>query len=93
MTNLSDNAKKLLKHFEDSGIDQGVFEFPATQEELFDDVEDCEKAQDELEGLGLLELAPLPPFRAAKSPVAPAALTLEGARDLNKPYQMARQRR
>src|ERR1700694_5522721 len=84
VTDMSDNAKKLLKHFQDSKIPQGDFEYSAKLEELFEKVEDCEKAQAELAALGVLELLPLPPSRTALSRVSSATLTLDGTRYLKK---------
>ena len=55
---LSDGAKIILKHFQDTKIPQSSYELPATLEALFADPEECEHAQEELFGLGLVDLDP-----------------------------------
>ena len=54
---LSDNAKKLLKYFQDRNLREMDYEYPSAMEKLFEyDLEACEIAQEELAKAGLLEL-------------------------------------
>jgi hypothetical protein len=83
MIALSANAKKLLKHFKDKGLEQQEYEYPAEQEKLFPKVEDCEDAQAELVDAQLLELGSArSPYETSK--VRAAALTLDGVRYLDQ---------
>ena len=77
---LSDDARKLLKHFQDNDLAHGEYEYPATMLYAFNgNAEACEKAQQELSELGLLDLgSPFPEFNANR--VRRAALSLEGDR-------------
>ena len=84
LSQLSSNAVKLLKHFQDRQLGQRIFETPANQRALFSDVEDCEAAQTELAGLGLLELTRIPPNPNDPDRVVAAALPLDGIRFLKK---------
>jgi len=78
---LSEGAKVLLRHFRDNKIPQLAYEYPATLEALFADPEDCERAQEELGGLGLVELGRSPPAHIpTKSRVRAMAINLEGER-------------
>jgi hypothetical protein len=68
---LSDNAKRLLKYFQDRNLREMDYEYPSAMEKLFEyDLEACEIAQEELAKAGLLEI----------SGVRSAALTPDGAR-------------
>lgn len=80
---LSQTAKRLLKHFQDKGLRERDFEIPATMLALFDDREKCEAAQAELENRGLIELGP-EGQRPAPNRIRSAALTLEGVRFLQE---------
>lgn len=60
---LSPKAQKLLKHFQDKQLRQRDFEYPATQEAVFGNPEDCEAAQAELAKAGILELSRSRPTR------------------------------
>ena len=81
---LSDNAKKLLKYFQDRKLREMVYEWPPAMEELFGgDLAACEMAQEELARTGLLELGS-PRLSYEISGVRSAALTHDGARYLEK---------
>jgi hypothetical protein len=81
---LSDNAIKLLKYFQDKNFVEMEYEWPPAMEELFKgDLEACEMAQEELARAGLLELGS-PRLSYEISGVRSAALTSEGARHLLK---------
>jgi hypothetical protein len=85
MPDLSENAKKLLRHFRDGGFKQRAFEYPAKMETLFTDAEGCEAAQDELVRLGILELVPeVSTHMPVKNKIRAAALTLDGERFLQE---------
>jgi hypothetical protein len=76
---LSDGAKIILKHFQDNKIPQLSYELPATLEALFSDPEKCEHAQEELFGLGLVDLDPaLSLHIPVRSRVRATAITREG---------------
>ena len=77
---LSDNAKKLLKYFQDRNLREMDYEYPSAMEKLFEyDLEACEIAQEELAKAGLLELGS-PRLSYEISGVRSAALTPDGAR-------------
>ena len=79
MAELSPGAKKLLRHFKDAGLRQMDFQAPAPLLALFDDPAECETAQQELQSLGFLTVAPpLPPYTPTR--VRAAALTPSGVR-------------
>jgi hypothetical protein len=81
---LSDDARKLLKHFQDSDLAHGEYEYHATMLRVFDDnAAACEKAQQELSALGLLDLGAPPPHYGTHR-VHSAALSLKGDRYLDK---------
>jgi hypothetical protein len=81
---LSDAARKLLRHFQDNDLAHGEYEYPATLLQVFDgDAEACEKAQQELAKWGLLNLG-APATRHGTSRVRSAALSLSGDRYLGK---------
>ncbi|ESY03895.1 hypothetical protein X753_21320 [Mesorhizobium sp. LNJC399B00] len=85
MSDLSEGAKKILRHFRDNKIPQLAYEFPDTLAALFDDPEECEQAQKELQGRGFIELGPeLPKHIPVSSRVRHAAITLEGERHTKK---------
>ncbi len=85
---LSDNARKLLKHFQDNDLAHGEYQYPATIVHEFDGyAETCQKAQEELFELGLLDLGSAAPQYNANR-VRSAALSLKGDRYLQKsPYK------
>jgi len=81
---LSDNARKLLKHFQSNDFAHGEYQYPATMLYVFDgNAEACEKAQQELSELGLLDLGPAAQQSLANR-VRSAALSLKGDRYLEK---------
>lgn len=82
-----DDARKLLKHFQDSDLAHGEYEYPATMLWVFNGHADvCEKAQQELSELGLLDLGSSYQQYGANR-VHTAALSLKGDRYLAKnPY-------
>jgi hypothetical protein len=80
---LSPGAKKLLRHFEDKGFLHRDFESSDTLKGLFNKAEECEAAQAELAGQGLLELGP-PRGPSESDRVRSAALTLNGIRFLQR---------
>jgi len=81
---LSDNAKKLLKYFQDRNLREMEYVWPPAMEELFgSDLVACEMAQEELARIGLLELGS-PRLSYEISGVRSAALTPDGARHLQK---------
>ena len=83
ISDLSETAKKLLRHFRDVDLKQHVFEYAGNMEALFSDAEKCEAAQAELARLNILELSPEPPgHQSAKNKIRSAALTHEGERYL-----------
>lgn len=83
MSEPSEGAKKILRHLKAQGMSQMEFEYPAELEKLFDNAKDCEAAEAELKGLGLIELGAGPgEHLPVKNRIRPAALTLEGERYL-----------
>lgn len=84
---LSDDARKLLKHFQDNDLAHGEYQYPATMLRVFNgDEEVCEKAQQQLSDLGLLDLR-APPLCYSTNRICSAALSLAGDRYLEKsPY-------
>ena len=81
---LSDDAKKLLKYFQDRNLKEMEYEWPPAMEKLFGgDLVACEMAQEELARIGLLELGS-PRLSYEISGVRSAALTRDGARHLQK---------
>ena len=81
MSDLSESAKVIMRHFRDKEIPQLAYEYPSILEGLFNEPEECERAQAELYSLGLIDLGPeLPRHIPANSRVRAAALTLEGER-------------
>jgi hypothetical protein len=81
---LSDNAKELLKYFQDRNFREMEYVWPPSMEALFrDDLEACEMAQEELARAGLMELGS-PRLSTEISGVRSAALTRDGARDIRK---------
>lgn len=84
---LSDDARKLLKHFQDNDLAHGEYEYPATMLRVFDgDAEVCEKVQQQLSELGLLDLGS-PSSRYSANRIRSAALSVAGDRYLEKnPY-------
>jgi hypothetical protein len=81
---LSDNAKKLLKYFQDRKLREMEYEWPPAMEELFGgDLVACEMAQEELARTGLLELGS-PRLSYEISGVRSAALTRDGTRHMQK---------
>jgi hypothetical protein len=79
---LSEDAKKILRHFRDQKIGQDAYEYPSKLQALFVDVEACENALTELEGLKLVQCSPMAP-RAANR-VTASALSLDGVRYIAK---------
>jgi hypothetical protein len=81
---LSDNARKLLKHFQSNDFAHGEYQYPATMLYVFDgNAEACEKAQQELSELGLLDLGSAAQQYHANR-VRSAALSLKGDRYLEE---------
>lgn len=78
---LSDDARKLLKHFQDKHLQPMEYEYPQVMRDLFGNVESCEKAQVELARFGLLELG-MPRLSHKFWQVTAAALTPAGSRYL-----------
>lgn len=75
----------ILRHFRDEKIGQLEYEFPETLSALFSKPEECEQAQDELYGLGLIALGPaLPKHIPVSNRVRAAAVTLEGVRFIER---------
>jgi hypothetical protein len=81
---LSDDARKLLKHFQDNDLAHGEYDYPETMLQVFDgNAEACEKAQQELSEMGLLDLgSPQPQYGANR--LSRAALSVKGDRYLDK---------
>jgi hypothetical protein len=80
---VSDNAKKILKYFQDRNLKTAEYVWPSVMEVLFeDDFEACEMAQEELARAGLLELGS-PRLSYQISGVRAAALTDNGVRYLS----------
>jgi len=80
---VSDNAKKILKYFQDRNLKTAEYVWPPVMEVLFeDDFEACEMAQEELARAGLLELGS-PRLSYQISGVRAAALTDNGVRYLS----------
>lgn len=86
MNTISNNAKKILRHFRDNNFQQLAYEYPATLEAMFPgDAEACEAALGELEGLGLVALGQkMPSHLPQKNRIRAAAITLEGQRYIEK---------
>jgi hypothetical protein len=85
MRELSAGAKKLLSYFKEKGLAEKQFEAPAPLLALFDDPAECEAAQQELERLGFLTVAPpLPPYPSPR--VRAAALTRSGLTNLKSQF-------
>ena len=81
---LSDNAMRLLKYFQDRNAREMECVWPPVMEALFqNDLEACEMAQEELAKAGLVELGS-PRLSYEISGVRSAALTLDGVRQLQK---------
>ena len=81
---LSHDARKLLKHFQDNDLAHGEYEYPMTMLQVFDgNAEACEKAQQELSELGLLDLG-FATQQYSANRVRNAALSVEGDRYLEK---------
>ena len=81
---LSNDARKLLKHFQDNDLAHGEYEYPGTMVQVFDgNAEACEKAQQELSELGLLDLSP-PQSQYGANTVHKAALSVKGDRYLER---------
>jgi hypothetical protein len=81
---LSDDAQKLLKHFQDSNLKEAEYRWSPTMEALFQyDLEACEIAQEELARAGLIELGS-PRLSTEISGVRSAALTSDGVRHLQR---------
>jgi hypothetical protein len=80
VTEISANAKKMLKYFQDHRLGPDVYEAPARLEALFADVKDCERAQAELAMAGLIKVAQSNPHATSKV----VALSLDGVRYLEK---------
>jgi hypothetical protein len=83
MTDLSENALRILRHFREEGFGQQTYELPANLEALFAGPEACEQAQAELKAHGLIDLGP-ERHAADPSGVRAACLTREGARYVQK---------
>jgi hypothetical protein len=76
--NLSDDAMKVLKYFQNKNLKEAEYVWPPEMELLFeDDFEACEMAQEELARAGLLELGS-PRLSTQVSGVRAAALTQDG---------------
>ena len=78
---ISPPAQLILQHFGAQDIGHN-FEYPSQLSALFESSAKCEAAQKELEDLGLLELGP--EIRHADDRVRAAALTMDGARYIQK---------
>jgi hypothetical protein len=81
MVELSANAKRLLKHFQDRKLHIADYEYPKIMRDLFGDDAAAAAAQAELEEVRLLERGSRRPAYEATA-VKAAALTREGARHL-----------
>jgi len=80
---LSDDAKKILKYFQDRKLKKAEYVWPPVMEALLqDDFEACELAQEELARAGLLELGS-PRLSYQISGVRSAVLTDDGVRYLS----------
>jgi hypothetical protein len=73
---LSDGAIRILRHFKDERIEQYVYVSPAVLAALFDQFDECERAEAELKSDGLVILG----LARASNGVRPAALTRDGVR-------------
>jgi hypothetical protein len=76
---LSEGAIRILRHFKDDRIEQYVYVSPAALAALFDQVDECERAEAELKSRRLVMLGLA---RASTDPngIRPAALTRDGIR-------------
>lgn len=82
---LSESAKVILRYFRDNQFAQLEYELPDTIAGLFNDPEECERAETELFNLGLINLGPgMPRHVPVANRVRAAALTLEGQRFIAK---------
>jgi hypothetical protein len=79
MIDLSEGAIRILKHFKDDGIEQYVYVPPAELAALFDEVDECERAEAELSSRRLVVLG-LTRSSIDLNGVRPAALTRDGVR-------------
>ena len=80
---LSDNAKELLKYFQDRNFREMEYVWPPSMEALFrDDLEACEMAQEKCESRfnGPRKSSTSTEISGVRS----AALTRDGARDIRK---------
>ena len=81
---LSDDARKLLKYFQDNVLAHGEYEYSARMLRVFNgDAGVCEKAQRQLSELGLLDLGSAP-SHSSDHHIRSAALSLAGDRYLEK---------
>ena len=81
MAELSANAIKLLKHFQDNKLRVAAYEYSKSIRDLFSDSAAASAAQQELEVAGLLALGKVRPSHEP-SGVRASALTREGAQYL-----------
>jgi len=79
---LSENAKKILRHFREKKLAKAVYEYPDTLRKLFETVEECESALEELSDRGLVDRMPMAQHAADR--VTASALTLDGVRYIEK---------
>jgi hypothetical protein len=81
---LSADALRILNFFKDKKAGVGDYQYPADLENLFPGaLEACEAAEEELYSQGLIDMTSSPPD-PMRSKVKAAALTLDGARWVEK---------
>jgi hypothetical protein len=81
MSDLSESARTILRHFKVRGMHEKDYETPAALGQLFSDPRQCESAEAELMTAGLVDLAagPSGPVRN-RIRIRGATLTLDGER-------------